>query len=113
MNGDGFADIVLGASGPSPSAYVYLGGSGGISQTPHMLGGPLSTVLYTVASAGDVNGDGFADVLVGAQSTGAVSVFFGAASPLWITPGIVLMGSSPNAGFGSSLASARRRPHVR
>ncbi len=112
VNGDGFADVVVGASGStSTSAYVYLGGAGGISQTPLTLAGPVSSFGYVVAGAADVNGDGFADVLVGAPSTGAgaASVFFGAATGPSATPSIVLMGSSPNTGFGTSLASARRR----
>ena len=65
VNGDGYADLVVGASGVSTStgrAYVYLGSATGLSGTPATsLTGPdgaYSDFGYSVASAGDVNGDG-------------------------------------------------------
>jgi hypothetical protein len=43
------------------------------------LGAPVSQLGYTVSSAGDVNNDGFADILLGAPGEGACYLVFGAA----------------------------------
>jgi hypothetical protein len=94
VNGDGFADVVLGAplndaaGGSAGRAYVYLGGPGTSFDSTvdgTLTGAALGDFLgQAVASAGDVNGDGFADVVVGAQgndagglSAGAVHVYLG------------------------------------
>ncbi len=71
---------------------------------------------YTVASAGDVDGDGYDDVIVGSNysdgeaNEGAAFLFLG--SPVGIPSGsstsahTVLQGDQVNAGFGYSVASA-------
>ena len=79
LNGDGRADVVVGA--PSAigehvgQAYVYLSGGGGLppepSATLSRAGGGQTELGWRVASAGDVDGDGFADLLVSAPSRGA------------------------------------------
>ncbi|HEX8111913.1 MAG TPA: FG-GAP-like repeat-containing protein [Kofleriaceae bacterium] len=74
INGDGFADIIVGASdegnGGAGAAYLYYGGPGPVfdGTADQVLHGVVPGDLFglTVASAGDVNGDGFADVLIGA-----------------------------------------------
>ena len=70
VNGDGFADVLVGAVGggygDAGRAYVYLGGQGGPAQSPAtILTGDAPGRYFggSVASAGDVNGDGFADVV--------------------------------------------------
>jgi hypothetical protein len=117
VNGDGYGDVVLGSAASGSGGFAYLGGIGGLSQTPEILtvpSGPLSTPGYSVAGAGDVNGDGFADVLVGAPSSGAggVYVFLGAAGGLSPMPSLVVTGPSPGTGFGASVASAEGRTGV-
>lgn len=84
VNGDGFADIIVGAplvnsSGLSVSgaAYIFLGGPSGITATSPA---DANFVLesrqiqawfgFDVAAAGDVNGDGFDDVIVGSPRYG-------------------------------------------
>lgn len=72
VNGDGFGDLVVGApqfDGAAGAAYLYLGGPDGPQDEPawtfkaSQLGASFG---HAVAAAGDVNGDGRNDVLVGA-----------------------------------------------
>jgi hypothetical protein len=85
VNGDGFADVIVGSPGDSPhggnsgSSYVVFGKASGFAATIRVskldgtngfrLDGTAVSDLSgsSVASAGDVNGDGFADVIVGAD----------------------------------------------
>lgn len=106
LNGDGFGDVVIGArfanggGSDSGSSYVVFGKAGGFSPALDLsaLDGANGFRLdgaaaydrsgYSVSAAGDVNGDGFADVIVGAPlansesnySSGSSYVVFGSAS---------------------------------
>ena len=105
VNGDGFADLIIGATRGTPNgsssgeSYVVFGGSNVGSSTSVDLsaldgsdgfridGLFASLSAYSVSGAGDVNGDGFADVIVGAaradangNSSGESYVVFGKAS---------------------------------
>ena len=77
VNGDGYADVIVGACGYSSytgRAYVYHGGPGGLSASPAFSATGAATgdgFGFSVAGAGDVNGDGYADVIVGASATAA------------------------------------------
>jgi hypothetical protein len=122
VNGDGFADVLAGGTSSSSSggaASVYLGGASGLAQTPVVLSVTTGSILnqgYPVAGAGDVNGDGLADVLVGAPTVtgGGAYVFFGATTGPSTMPDVTLGGAAMSPGFGTSLASyARRRANVR
>jgi methionine-rich copper-binding protein CopC len=87
INGDGYDDFIVSASGTN-SAYVIYGSAGGLgayvaagsiaaSQGFKLTGG--LSAGYTVSGAGDVNGDGYADMLVGAFYGGAYVVYGGSA----------------------------------
>ena len=77
VDGDGYGDLVLGAPGIR-RAYIYRGSAGGISTTPITLVGATGSEFgRAVAGAGDVNRDGYADVLVGAPGTGEALLYFG------------------------------------
>jgi hypothetical protein len=71
MNGDGYADLVVSSASPVKSdslvTYwaVFLGGPGGIGTTPGATCPACPArdgFVYGLASAGDVQGDGYADL---------------------------------------------------
>ncbi len=75
VNGDGFSDVIVGAplfdNGETDEgrAFVYHGSASGLSTTPNWTAESNQALAWfgsSVASAGDVNGDGFSDVIVGA-----------------------------------------------
>ncbi len=77
VNGDGIDDLIIGASGDSSqglslagSVHVFSGATGSRLGTYHglMANGRMG---YQVAGAGDVNADGFDDILCGSLVAGA------------------------------------------
>ncbi|MFP6630219.1 MAG: PKD domain-containing protein, partial [Myxococcota bacterium] len=83
VNGDGFDDIVVGAHhydstvGNDGAAFVYYGSAAGITGTgpataDASIFGPHSDsrLGHAVSGAGDVNNDGFGDIIVGAPLVG-------------------------------------------
>jgi hypothetical protein len=99
VNGDGYADFLVGsygASSGSGAAHVYLGSAipnptawNGAAPTQRINltnpAGASARFGSAVASAGDVNGDGYADFLVGAHDAtslaGAAQLYLGSATP--------------------------------
>ncbi len=119
VNGDGYDDVIVSAPRfdatftDEGKAFVYLGGAGGLAASPAWttLGGVLSAGYgASVSTAGDVNGDGYADVIVGApQGTtglGWVSVFLGSAAGLSTNPAWTVQNNQPGAQFGNSVDTA-------
>ena len=118
VNGDGFADIVVGdrdwgtGSGRTGRAHVFLGSPSGIITTPATtlvgpdgLGGRFGEY---VASAGDVNGDGYSDVIIAAPlalNVGRVYIYLGGSGGLAAAPVAMLARTGSNL-FGNGVASA-------
>lgn len=132
FNGDGAHDLIVGAArygGNLGRAYAFL--SAGDAGLPVSVGASAADSSFTNPTAGyflgtsvstrDVNGDGFADVLVGAERLGSVGrayVFLSrgaAALPATIdvaSADTTLIGQSPNDYFGSSLAWLTQGPQT-
>jgi hypothetical protein len=122
VNGDGFADVIVGAWGYDGAldhegrAYVYQGSATGLATTPAWTvdGGQVGAELgRSVSTAGDVNGDGFSDVLVGARlqeigelDEGVAFAYHGSAAGLGTTPAWTEDGNQVSAQFGASVATA-------
>jgi hypothetical protein len=122
VNGDGYGDIILGAwlfdNGETDEgrAFVYLGSASGLSTAAAWTteSNQASALFgYSVASAGDVNGDGFGDVIVGAvrfdngqTDEGGAFVYLGSASGLFAAAAWTAESNQALAAFGQSVASA-------
>lgn len=122
VDGDGLADVVIGApdalngGGLRPGrAYVIPGAGSNSGATAITLPPSLSAISHFgvgVASAGDLDGDDFDEVAVtGNISTidagliGAVTLFRGAPGGTETTAWQVLTDGNPGSGFGKGLAS--------
>ena len=70
VNGDGYADVIVGAPlYGGGRVFVYLGSASGLATSAAWTASAAQGALgYSVATAGDVNGDGYSDVIVGAPS---------------------------------------------
>ncbi|TMQ57061.1 MAG: hypothetical protein E6K76_11550 [Candidatus Eisenbacteria bacterium] len=120
VNGDGYADVIVGAFGNSAGgaqagrAYVYYGGPGADAVADLTLTGAAAFDWfgYRVSSAGDVNGDGYADVIVGANANDAGGANAGRAYVYYGGPGadavadLTLTGAAAGDAFGISVSSA-------
>lgn len=141
INGDGFADVIIGAEqadgggiNDSGETYIVFGAAGGFAPQVELssLNGPNGFRLTgtapadlsggTVSAAGDVNNDGFDDLLVGIRNAdrpsfneGEVVVIYGGSTPFPATQaltgfdgtnGTVINGGDLNSLTGASLSEA-------
>src|SRR5262245_16672561 len=95
INGDGFDDVVVGAPAYDDNrgaVFAFYGSASGLSTRPdwQVVADQASAHFgWSVSDAGDVNGDGFDDVVVGAEwydhgeeNEGATFVYFGSSTGL-------------------------------
>ena len=120
VDGDGYGDIIVGAyrdgTANEGRAYVYLGSSAGPSGSASCSREPDNAGAYfgfSVASAGDVNGDGYGDVVVGAYGDedghadeGRTYLYLGSSSGLGTNADWTSESDQDSAYFGYSVASA-------
>jgi len=134
FNGDGIDDIIVSAESSNESAgevYVIFGKRShrptllldkGLtpSQGFAILGSkPKDYIGSYVTGIGDINGDGYADILVSAKGindeAGAAYVIYGTRKPLTTifpvdgldpSQGFAILGSSPNEGLGCAASRA-------
>ena len=130
INNDGFGDVIVGAhrnaaaGADAGRAYVFLGGPGPYPRTINaanadmILTGEAASDLFGVGvdGIGDVNDDGFGDVVVGAYESsagaykaGRVYVFLGSPGPYpqnisADSAYYILTGDDAEARFGASVA---------
>jgi hypothetical protein len=122
VDGDGFGDLIVGASsydnGQSEEGrvFLYLGSASGPAAAPAWTAEGEQAGAYfgiSVAAAGDVDGDGFGDLLVGAHlydngqpGEGQAFLYLGSASGPAAAPAWTAEGEQDFAYFGYSVASA-------
>ncbi len=131
VNGDAYDDIIVGAYGYKPAdllpdagaVYVYYGGGNGPGSEANWLYESDQKEAYfgwSVGAAGDVNGDTFADIIVGSPlyeddgpgvitptlNEGGIFVFYGSASGLPDQPSWEAVGEMVGAQLGRSVSSA-------
>ena len=126
LNGDGRSDVAVGAwqttvggLNLAGSVYVYYGTNTGISTVAGIvLNGAQAGAQFgnAVSTAGDVNGDGYSDLLVGSRtwesntstelSEGAVFVYYGSATGITALPALTLQTNHADDNFGSNVACA-------
>ncbi len=129
VNGDSFSDLLVGAFASaaggtnSGRAWLWPGAGTGVVGTAKSIGVGAPGDFYgrSVAGVGDVNGDGYADVLVGAPQNdpdttigdfrslnltdpGYAQLYLGSASDLAATPSLTLTGEADDDHFGYAIA---------
>ena len=93
VNGDGFQDVIVGShlfdngQEDEGGAFLYLGSADGPSLAPDWTAesNQISAMFgFSVSGAGDVNGDGFDDVIVGSYCPETDHALAGGGEAVWV-----------------------------
>jgi len=111
VNGDGYGDIIISAyyeppiMGYTDKSILFLGSAEGFSQSPSW--SKSNCYGESVSGGGDINGDGYDDVIIGDGrcSPGAVYIHYGSVGGISADADRTISGSDPNARFGSSVSN--------
>jgi hypothetical protein len=121
VNGDGFDDVAVGADRYSHgeneegAVAVFHGSAGGLAAAPDWAaeGDRVIGGFGRGVAGGDLDGDGFSDLVIGAPDMalgqpweGAVFVHRGSPAGLSRAPDLVLEGARADAGLGKSVTAA-------
>jgi hypothetical protein len=124
VNNDGYDDVIVGApeyesqadQANEGKAYLYLGGPDGLSVDSawtYESNQPGASFGFSLGAAGDVNGDGFDDVILGAPNhdgdsslVGAAYLFLGNPTGLNAEPAWVILGDQEDMELGFSVSGA-------
>ncbi|MCP3945187.1 integrin alpha, partial [Herbaspirillum sp.] len=122
VNNDGYADVIVGAwaydnsESDEGGAFVYHGSASGLSASPDWTAESNQTSAffgYSVSTAGDVNNDGYDDVIVGVlgfdngeSDEGRAYVYYGSASGMDISEDWSAESNQASANFGWSVGTA-------
>ena len=114
VNNDGFEDIISSNSSPSLALWLFYGSESGLSSEPNWRYSELygNSPYTTVSSAGDFNGDGYSDILVGSHQyqnqneIGHVMIFLGNSYVPLHTPSHIFRNTDVYRRFGYSISCA-------
>ncbi len=123
VNNDGYSDVIVGAyrydgeQSHEGAAFVYHGSSTGLTtgsaDWPATGDQEEAKFGLAVSAAGDVNGDGYGDIVVGAPNytdgqshEGVADVYYGGLDGLAATPAWSAQGNQEGAGFGFTVSTA-------
>ncbi|MGB3019291.1 MAG: integrin alpha, partial [Ignavibacteria bacterium] len=122
VNGDGYSEVIVGAPNydngqtDEGGVFVYHGSISGLSLTPNWIKeSNQANALFgwSVATAGDINGDGYSDVIIGSPSYDSVQidegrayVYNGSLSGLQSEHTWKFENNQTGANFGYSVSSA-------
>ncbi|MBK7949140.1 MAG: FG-GAP repeat protein [Deltaproteobacteria bacterium] len=120
MNGDGYDDVIVGSAfydnggeNLEGAAFLLLGSAMGIAEgirrlRRHDLKSNQETAVPgpSVAGAGDVNADGYDDVLIGSRRCSAGQTYEGAAFVFWTRPAFQIAPATADAQIESNQAEA-------
>ena len=115
INNDNYDDIIIGQSdygGSQGAVFIYYG-SESVDEDYDLIltgEGKNNNLGYSVACAGDVNNDGYDDVIVSAKnydsSRGRIYLYYGSSTTMDNTADILFTGTVSGGNFGYSISSA-------